>query len=95
MLESRLDNSVYRFGLAPTRSSARQLVTHRHFLVNNRIVNILKEDEIFMKKMKSISRIWRKGDIDIIRKLFIEIYESSQYSKYLNNNENHLFNYYH
>ena len=40
MLESRLDNSVYRFGLSPTRSSARQLVTHRHFLVNNRIVNI-------------------------------------------------------
>jgi len=40
MLESRLDNSVYRLGLAPTRSSARQLVTHRHFLVNNRIVNI-------------------------------------------------------
>ena len=40
MLESRLDNSVYRLGLAPTRSSARQLVTHRHFLVNNKIVNI-------------------------------------------------------
>ena len=40
MLESSLDNSVYRFGLSPTRSSARQLVTHRHFLVNNRIVNI-------------------------------------------------------
>ena len=55
--------------------------------VNNRIVNILKEDEIFMKKMKSISGIWRKGDVGIIRKLFIEIYESSQYSKYLNNNE--------
>ena len=40
MLESRLDNSIYRLGLAPTRSSARQLVNHRHFLVNNRIVNI-------------------------------------------------------
>jgi len=40
MLESRLDNSVYRLGLASTRSSARQLVTHRHFLVNNKIVNI-------------------------------------------------------
>ena len=40
MLESRLDNSVYRFGLASTRSSARQLVNHKHFLVNNRIVNI-------------------------------------------------------
>jgi len=40
LLESRLDNSIYRLGLAPTRSSARQLVNHRHFLVNNRIVNI-------------------------------------------------------
>ncbi|MDP6570532.1 MAG: 30S ribosomal protein S4, partial [Candidatus Marinimicrobia bacterium] len=40
MLESRLDNTVYRLGLAPTRSSARQLVNHKHFLVNNRIVNI-------------------------------------------------------
>ena len=40
MLESRLDNTVYRLGLAPTRSSARQLVNHRHFLVNNHIVNI-------------------------------------------------------
>ena len=40
ILESRLDNSIYRLGLAPTRSSARQLVNHRHFLINNRIVNI-------------------------------------------------------
>ena len=40
MLESRLDNSIYRLGLSPTRSSARQLVSHRHFIVNNRIVNI-------------------------------------------------------
>ena len=40
MLESRLDNSIYRLGFALTRSSARQLVNHRHFLVNDRIVNI-------------------------------------------------------
>ena len=40
MLESRLDNTVYRLGLAPTRRSARQLVNHKHFLVNNKIVNI-------------------------------------------------------
>ena len=39
-LESRLDNTIYRLGLAPTRRAARQLVTHKHFLVNNRIVNI-------------------------------------------------------
>ena len=40
MLESRLDNTVYRLGLAPTRRSARQLVSHKHFLVNNKVVNI-------------------------------------------------------
>tara|TARA_Y100000814_G_C12280342_1_gene384845 strand:- start:375 stop:986 length:612 start_codon:yes stop_codon:yes gene_type:complete len=40
MLESRLDNTVYRLGLAPTRRSARQLISHKHFLVNNKIVNI-------------------------------------------------------
>ena len=40
ILESRLDNTVYRLGLCPTRRSARQLVSHRHFLVNDKIVNI-------------------------------------------------------
>src|SRR5512135_577879 len=39
-LERRLDNLVYRLGFAPSRSSARQLVRHRHFTVNNRIVDI-------------------------------------------------------
>lgn len=40
LLESRLDNVVYRMGLAPTRPAARQLVTHGHFLVNGKKVNI-------------------------------------------------------
>ena len=40
MLESMLDNTVYRLVLAPTRSSARQLVNHKHFLLNNRVANI-------------------------------------------------------
>ncbi|MDF1575654.1 MAG: 30S ribosomal protein S4 [Bacteroidales bacterium] len=40
LLESRLDNVVYRLGLAPTRAGARQLVTHRHITVNGEIVNI-------------------------------------------------------
>jgi small subunit ribosomal protein S4 len=39
-LESRLDNVVYRLGIAPTRAAARQLVTHRHITVNSEIVNI-------------------------------------------------------
>jgi len=40
MLERRLDNVVYRLGLAPSRKAARQLVVHGHFLVNNKPVDI-------------------------------------------------------
>jgi small subunit ribosomal protein S4 len=40
LLERRLDNLVYRLGFAPSRTSARQLVRHRHFTVNERIVDI-------------------------------------------------------
>ncbi len=40
LLESRLDNVVYRMGIAPTRASARQLVTHRHITVDGKVVNI-------------------------------------------------------
>ena len=39
-LESRLDNVVFRLGLAPTRDAARQLVSHRHIVVDGRVVNI-------------------------------------------------------
>ncbi len=39
-LECRLDNVVYRLGFASSRKSARQLVRHRHFLVNDKIVNV-------------------------------------------------------
>tara|TARA_B110000503_G_scaffold89083_1_gene134971 strand:+ start:445 stop:1050 length:606 start_codon:yes stop_codon:yes gene_type:complete len=38
--ESRLDNVVYRLGIASTRRGARQLVTHRHIMVNGHVVNI-------------------------------------------------------
>jgi small subunit ribosomal protein S4 len=40
LLEARLDNVVYRLGIAPSRAAARQLVNHRHILVNGKIVNI-------------------------------------------------------
>jgi small subunit ribosomal protein S4 len=40
MLESRLDNVVYRIGFAGSRRQARQLVRHRHFMVNDRIVDV-------------------------------------------------------
>ena len=40
MCESRLDNVVYRLGIAPTRAAARQLVTHRHIVVDGKVLNI-------------------------------------------------------
>ena len=40
LLESRLDNTVFRLGIAPTRRAARQLVLHKHILVNGKVVNI-------------------------------------------------------
>ena len=61
-LESRLDNTVYRLGLANTRSAARQLVSHKHFLVNNKVVNIpsfsLSDGDIIEVRSKS-----KKNDI--------------------------------
>lgn len=40
LIESRLDNVVYRLGISPTRDGARQLVCHRHITVNGKVVNI-------------------------------------------------------
>jgi small subunit ribosomal protein S4 len=57
MLESRLDNTVFRLGFASTRRSARQLVSHKHFIVNKRIVNIpsfqLKEGDVVAVRDRS------------------------------------------
>ena len=76
LLESRLDNIVYRISFAPTRPAARQLVNHGHFLVNDKRVNIpsyilksgdkiqvrekSKKMDIILDSMKRI-----KGDIDL------------------------------
>ena len=40
MCESRLDNVVYRLGIAPTRAAARQLVSHKHIVVDGKVLNI-------------------------------------------------------
>ena len=40
LLEARLDNVVYRLGMAPTRAAARQLVSHKHIIVDGKVVNI-------------------------------------------------------
>ncbi|MGA1030230.1 MAG: 30S ribosomal protein S4 [Flavobacteriaceae bacterium] len=59
LCESRLDNVVYRFGIANSRSGARQLVSHRHITVNGKIVNIpsyrVKEGDVVGVREKSKS----------------------------------------
>jgi small subunit ribosomal protein S4 len=59
LLESRLDNVIYRFGIAPTRNSARQIVSHRHITVNGKIMNIpsytVKPGDIIAIREKSKS----------------------------------------
>ncbi|APS37660.1 MULTISPECIES: 30S ribosomal protein S4 [Salegentibacter] len=59
LCESRLDNVVYRMGIAPTRSAARQFVSHRHITVNGELVNIpsyqLKPGDVVSVREKSKS----------------------------------------
>jgi small subunit ribosomal protein S4 len=59
LIESRLDNVVYRLGIATTRSAARQLVSHRHITVNGNVVNIpsytLKAGDVIGVREKSKS----------------------------------------
>ncbi|HLO69564.1 MAG TPA: 30S ribosomal protein S4 [Flavipsychrobacter sp.] len=57
LLEARLDNTIYRMGISPTRPAARQLVSHKHIMVNGEVVNIpsyqLKPGDIIELKPKS------------------------------------------
>lgn len=59
LIESRLDNTVFRLGIAPTRSAARQVVGHCHITVNGKVVNIpsylLREGDIIGVREKSKS----------------------------------------
>ncbi len=59
LLEARLDNVVYRFGISPTRRGARQLVGHKHITVNGDVVNIpsysLKPGDVVGVREKSKS----------------------------------------
>ena len=59
LLEGRLDNVVYRLGIAPTRAAARQLVSHRHITVDGAVVNIpsysVKPGQIVAVREKSKS----------------------------------------
>ena len=57
MLESRFDNTIYRLGFAPTRRAARQMISHKHFLINSKVINIpsylLDEGDVIKVRDKS------------------------------------------
>jgi small subunit ribosomal protein S4 len=61
LCESRLDNTVYRLGIAPSRDGARQLVSHKHITVNGKVLNIpsyqVKEGDVIAVREKSKSLI--------------------------------------
>jgi small subunit ribosomal protein S4 len=68
LLERRLDNVVFRLGLAPSRSAARQLILHGHFLVNDRMVNVpsysLRAGDAVRVKDKSRENVIIKASAD-------------------------------
>jgi small subunit ribosomal protein S4 len=60
LLEARLDNTIYRMGIAPSRPAARQLVSHKHITVNGEVVNVpsfqLKAGDVISIKETSKTR---------------------------------------
>lgn len=64
VLESRLDNIVFRLGFAPSRNAARKIVSHRHVTVNDKVVNIpsfsaKKGDRVGIKVMSSQKTLFK------------------------------------
>ncbi len=67
LLEARLDNVVFRMGIAPSRQAARQLVSHKHITVNGEILNVpsysLKPGETIGLKNKSAGNVSITGNV--------------------------------
>jgi small subunit ribosomal protein S4 len=90
LIEARLDNVVYRLGISPTRSGARQLVSHRHITVNGSIVNIpsytLKEGDIVGVRERSKSLLAINDSLSSNRKTYswLEWDEEKMLGKFLN-----------
>ncbi len=90
LLESRLDNVVFRLGIAPTRSGARQLVTHRHITVNGSVVNIpsclLKPGDLIgvREKSKSLEAISNSLSASRTRGSWLEWDDAMMTGKFMN-----------
>lgn len=90
LLEARLDNTVFRLGIAPTRRGARQLVSHKHITVNGELVNIpsysLKASDIVgvREKSKSLEAVTDSVASNTRNYSWLEWDSSSMSGKYLN-----------
>ena len=91
LLESRLDNIVYRLGIAPTRAAARQLVSHCHITVDGKVVNIpsydVKPGQVVAvrEKSKSLEVIATSLDgFNHSKYRWLEWNEAEKAGKYLN-----------
>lgn len=91
LLESRLDNIVYRLGIAPTRAAARQLVSHCHITVDGKVVNIpsyeVKPGQVVAVREKSKSLEVIAASLDGFnhsKYSWLEWNEADKAGKYLN-----------
>lgn len=89
LIESRLDNIVYRLGIAPTRAAARQLVSHCHIELNGRVCNIpstiLKPGDVVSVRERSKSLEVIQASIPEASKYsWLEWNSSEMFGKYLN-----------
>ena len=91
LIESRLDNVVYRLGIAKTRNQARQIVSHRHITVNGKVVNIpsyeVKPGQVVAvrEKAKSLEVIAASLDgFNHSKYSWLEWNEAEKAGKYLN-----------
>ena len=87
VLESRLDNMVYRMGFARTRAGARQLVNHGHILVNGKKVDIASYlckvgDEISLKETSPLKVVKECFDAKPIRPGYVEVNEEKYLGKF-------------
>jgi len=86
LLEARLDNTVYRLGIAPTRRAARQLVSHKHITVNGEIVNVssytLKAGDVIgvRERSKSLESITNSLSIQGAKKYHWLEWDNSEYA---------------
>lgn len=90
LIESRLDNVVYRFGIAKTRDQARQLVSHRHILVNGELVNIpsymLKPGDVVSvrERSKSLQIVTDSLEGTVNRYSWLDFDRSQMNGKFMN-----------